>query len=220
MVTASGFSNDMVQQLEKAMEIFERSHPGCIGLFCFDQSSNHQALPPDAPVVRQLTLKDKKVEEYIKSGYFELKGLRYNQDICYPEGQAQFGWQKGMRTILQERQPWDDGLPRLCQRKAAEIHLSQPTQLDICSPCIQSFIVNAILSSGSGYTRKDKRERSATIPSRRLNPDEYDDDVKQWIDAARDSGAVASPVQINTAIRKLLDGGMDRVRHFARLAWC
>ncbi|KAK9327268.1 hypothetical protein V1520DRAFT_349282 [Lipomyces starkeyi] len=35
-------SDDMVQHLARAMEMFENLHPGCVGLFCFDQSRNHQ----------------------------------------------------------------------------------------------------------------------------------------------------------------------------------
>ena len=30
------------------IEIFEAAHPGCQGLFIFDQSSTHASLPPDA----------------------------------------------------------------------------------------------------------------------------------------------------------------------------
>ncbi|KAK9312355.1 hypothetical protein V1524DRAFT_410820, partial [Lipomyces starkeyi] len=41
--------------------------------------------------------------------------------------------------------------------------------------------------------------------------EDYDEDVRQWIEVAKDSEAVASPGQINTAIKKLLDGGMDQV---------
>ncbi|KAK9356601.1 hypothetical protein V1523DRAFT_449307 [Lipomyces doorenjongii] len=112
---------------------FSKSHPpGCVGLFCFDQSSNHQALPPDALAIRKFTLKDKKIKDFIKPGYFEFNGQRYGQEMCYPEGHPKFGWQKGMRTILEERQLWHDKLPRMCQKKAAEIALSQATEC--CRP--------------------------------------------------------------------------------------
>ncbi|KAK9376560.1 uncharacterized protein V1513DRAFT_423499 [Lipomyces chichibuensis] len=138
------------------MEIFEKLHPECIGLFCFDQSSNHQALPPDALVVRKLTLKDKMSKETIKPGYFELDGRRFIQDISYPEGHAKYGWQKGMRTILQERHLSRDDLPRLCKKKAAEINPCEPTkccaahllsqQPDFCSQ--QSRLEIAVRSRG------------------------------------------------------------------------
>ncbi|ODQ74947.1 hypothetical protein LIPSTDRAFT_69090 [Lipomyces starkeyi NRRL Y-11557] len=67
----------MVQQLGSAMETFEK-RPGCIGLFCFDQSSIHRALPPDALAVRKLTLDDKMTNENIKPGYFELNERHAN----------------------------------------------------------------------------------------------------------------------------------------------
>ncbi|KAK9326816.1 hypothetical protein V1520DRAFT_350442 [Lipomyces starkeyi] len=44
----------MAEQLESAIGIFDKLHPGCVGLFCFDQSSNHQALPIDALVTSKL----------------------------------------------------------------------------------------------------------------------------------------------------------------------
>ncbi|KAK9241720.1 hypothetical protein V1506DRAFT_549914 [Lipomyces tetrasporus] len=106
--------------------IFRKVASRLCWLFCFDQSSNHQA--PDALAIRKFTLKDKKMNDPIKAGYFELNGQRYVQEMCYTEGHPKFGWQKGIRTILEERQLWHDKLPRLCQKKAAEIDLSQTAE--------------------------------------------------------------------------------------------
>jgi hypothetical protein len=58
----------MLQQLkEDAIPLFERLHPNCIGVFCFDNSSNHQAYSPDALVATRMTLNEKawpESEEY------------------------------------------------------------------------------------------------------------------------------------------------------------
>jgi hypothetical protein len=38
----------LLAQVERAIEIFEKAHPGCVALFVFDQSSAHASLAPDA----------------------------------------------------------------------------------------------------------------------------------------------------------------------------
>jgi hypothetical protein len=63
-------SDDMVSQLTAGIPIFEKLHPGCVGLFCFDQSSNHQALPSDALLTAKLTLNDKPSISPIVDGYY------------------------------------------------------------------------------------------------------------------------------------------------------
>jgi hypothetical protein len=41
-------TDQLLVQVESAMEIFEAAHPDCQALFVFDQSSAHASLPPDA----------------------------------------------------------------------------------------------------------------------------------------------------------------------------
>jgi hypothetical protein len=38
----------LLKQVSSAITIFEEAHPGCVGLFVFDQSSTHTSLGPDA----------------------------------------------------------------------------------------------------------------------------------------------------------------------------
>ena len=53
-------SADMIKQLkEDAIPLFEALHPDCVGVFLFDQSSNHQAYADDALVASRMTLKEK-----------------------------------------------------------------------------------------------------------------------------------------------------------------
>ena len=40
--------NDVHTQLNHAITIFEILHPGCIGLFLFDNSTGHSKMPDDA----------------------------------------------------------------------------------------------------------------------------------------------------------------------------
>ena len=42
--------------MNRAIPIFEILHPGCIGVFCFDQSTNHNAMAEDALVVTRMNL--------------------------------------------------------------------------------------------------------------------------------------------------------------------
>jgi hypothetical protein len=38
----------LLAQMDKAIDIFDEAHPGCVALFIFDQSSAHASLGPDA----------------------------------------------------------------------------------------------------------------------------------------------------------------------------
>ena len=50
----------MVEQLkDDAIELFELIHPNCVGVFLFDNSSNHSAFAEDALVASRMTLKEK-----------------------------------------------------------------------------------------------------------------------------------------------------------------
>jgi len=42
--------------VQRAIPIFEILHPGCIGIFCFDQSTNHNAMAEDALIVIRMNL--------------------------------------------------------------------------------------------------------------------------------------------------------------------
>ncbi|CAG8828645.1 13195_t:CDS:2, partial [Gigaspora margarita] len=59
-------SEDMVKQLcEKAIPIFNALYSGCIGIFCFDQSTNYNAYALDALMCSRMTLYPK-VEKKFK----------------------------------------------------------------------------------------------------------------------------------------------------------
>ncbi|CAG8675614.1 7579_t:CDS:2, partial [Paraglomus brasilianum] len=58
-IQADGYwkAEHMIEQLmNRAIPIFEIIHPGCIGVFCFDQSTNHNAMAEDALVVTRMNL--------------------------------------------------------------------------------------------------------------------------------------------------------------------
>ena len=66
---------EMLKQLtEDAIPIFEELHPGCVAVFIFDQSSNHNAYADDALVVQRMSKSEKRCEpedKYVfRPGYF------------------------------------------------------------------------------------------------------------------------------------------------------
>ncbi|KAK9326693.1 hypothetical protein V1520DRAFT_350749 [Lipomyces starkeyi] len=104
----------MVAQLMSAIDIIEKVHPGCVAVFCFDQSS-----------ITKLTLNDKPNSVPIVDGLFERDGQIVRQAVIYLENHEKAGQQKGIRTILKERNLWRDGLLLKCKSKPSEMDLSQ-----------------------------------------------------------------------------------------------
>ena len=52
-------NEDVVKQVkERAIPIFERTHPGKVALCMFDNSCNHNAFADDALVVSRMNMKD------------------------------------------------------------------------------------------------------------------------------------------------------------------
>jgi hypothetical protein len=50
-------SDHMLDQLiQRAIPIFEILHPGCVGVFCFDQSTNHNAMAANALIAARMNL--------------------------------------------------------------------------------------------------------------------------------------------------------------------
>ena len=92
-------SEDMVKQLtDKAIPIFEYLHPGCTGLFMFDQSTNHNAYRLDALVASRMTLKPKIEKTYcFKDGYYFKDNTKISQSMFEDrEGVRTF---KGIKTV-------------------------------------------------------------------------------------------------------------------------
>ena len=45
-----------IKLIYKAIPIFEILHPGCIAVFCFDQSTNYNAMAQNALIVTRMNL--------------------------------------------------------------------------------------------------------------------------------------------------------------------
>lgn len=92
-------TEQLLAQVQLAIDIFNHAHPGKIALFIFDNSSAHGSLPPDALKAFEMNMKD--------------GGKRKQHDTIIPIGSPQNGGQaqkmtsngvnRGLRSILEER---------------------------------------------------------------------------------------------------------------------
>lgn len=113
---------DLVKQCkQKAMPIFKVLHPNCDAIFVFDNSANHHAFSPDALVASRLNLKDGGVnlKTIMRDGWFLTSGGERKSQ----PNRNEHGQQKGLRTILEERNLWRDGMKRT---EAVNLLKSQP----------------------------------------------------------------------------------------------
>lgn len=91
---------DLVNQLRKVAPLFSRTHPGCKGLFVFDNSQNHHAAPPDGLSTASMNVSDggKRGNLLMRDGWFIKNGEKIIQKMVDANGVA-----KGLETILMER---------------------------------------------------------------------------------------------------------------------
>lgn len=143
---------DMVNQLkEDAIYVFEKLHPGCVGVFLFDNSSNHGAFADDALVASRMTLnrcvwnnkpynfrdspgvlpngEDQKFFEVVKETHHTLKGKFRQREVKYF---------KGIKAILEERNRW------LCDLNGDpwKLHCGSPEPGIRAMCCARHFLEN------------------------------------------------------------------------------
>ena len=100
---------DVVKQTrEKAIRAFDYLHPGCIGIFTFDCSTNHECLPADALAAAKMNLKPGGAQPVMRNGWFiDDSGTRRTQSMIYLDTDVVLpelvGKPKGMRAVLDER---------------------------------------------------------------------------------------------------------------------
>ena len=124
-------SEHLINQVEtKAIPIFEAIFPNCIGLFAFDNSSNHAAFKSDALVASKMNLKPGGKQPKMKDTVFGSNNQR--QSMVNENGEP-----KGMKQVLIERGLWEEGLHadcQLCKDKIDDI-----TRTDCCARRILSL---------------------------------------------------------------------------------
>ena len=75
-------------------------HPECQALFCFDQSSNHGAMAPDALVASKMNMNPGGKAPQMRDGWW----LRHGEKIL--QSMNENGVPKGMKRVLTERGLW------------------------------------------------------------------------------------------------------------------
>lgn len=133
-------NEDLVKQIrERAIPIFKILHPVSDALFAFDNSQNHHAMAPDALVANRLNLSDGgKNVKLQRDGWYMVDGVKVNHAL-----QTIDGVQKGLKTILVERQLWPD----------SGLTLADARQLLSEQPDFQSqrdWLTETVHNAGSG----------------------------------------------------------------------
>jgi hypothetical protein len=129
-------SDKMLSQVENvAVRIFARAFPGCIGLWAFDNATNHCAYAEDALVVRHMNLKPGGKQKSLRRGYFGEP--RTWQPMTFPgdhhDAQLQ-GKPKGIEQVLRERGLWRDRNP---DGSRFLLHCSKSGDGQQCAPVMQ-----------------------------------------------------------------------------------
>ena len=100
----------MAKQVERMIGKFESLHQGSKGLFCFDQSSNHAAMPEDALVANRMNLNPGgKGVPLMREGWFMQNDVKVPQSMTNDAGEN-----KGIKAVLIERGLWADHLRLDC----------------------------------------------------------------------------------------------------------
>jgi hypothetical protein len=119
-------------------------HPGCIGVFCFDQSTNHNAMAEDALIVTRMNLGSGGVQPRMRNGwYINECGEKYLQSMVFPDDhpvKKLRGQPKGVKIVLQERNLWPKKRVNLvCDRCSGKHADDDSIRLDCCARRILSL---------------------------------------------------------------------------------
>ncbi|CAB4473945.1 unnamed protein product [Rhizophagus irregularis] len=97
--------------VHQAIPIFELLHPGCIGVFCFDQSINHNAMAADALIASKMNLSPGGAQPKMRDGQ-----------------------QKGIKQVLKERNLWStEGIRLMCEQCSGKHDDINPERIDCCA---------------------------------------------------------------------------------------
>ncbi|PKY46319.1 hypothetical protein RhiirA4_320161 [Rhizophagus irregularis] len=135
-------SEHMLDQLvHQAIPIFEILHPGCTGVFCFDQSTNHNAMAGDALVATKMNLSPGGKQPKMRDGwYINEYGEKCIQSMIFPNNHHLKGQPKGIKQVLKERNLWPMREIRLtceqCSGKCDDVNLER---VDCCARRIMSL---------------------------------------------------------------------------------
>lgn len=78
----------MEQYDRLVIPIFEATHPGCQGLFLFDNSKSHGVMAPDALVVSLMNVFPGGAQPHMRDGWYMKEGERVVQRMSFVEGET------------------------------------------------------------------------------------------------------------------------------------
>ena len=128
-------ADHLIAQIKtKDIPLFNRLHPGCIGVFVFDNSTNHGAYAPDALVATKMNLNPGGKQSRLRDGWFIQDGVRIEQPMVFADGTP-----KGLKSVLIERGLWRSDLKRT---PAMQLLAAQPDFLEQRSLVEEEFEAN------------------------------------------------------------------------------
>ncbi|CAJ0762844.1 18952_t:CDS:2 [Entrophospora sp. SA101] len=143
-IEADGYwkSEHMIEQLvNRTIPIFEVLHPGCVGVFCFDQSTNHNAMAEDALIVTRMNLGPAKKQAKLHDGWYTNKeGEKCIQKMVFgDEADIELrGEPKGIQLVLTECGLWPAEKIRLvCDQCSGKME-KDPNRQNCCARRILS----------------------------------------------------------------------------------
>lgn len=161
-------ADHLLAQVKRAVPIFERLYPGCVGEWYFDHSTNHTAYAPDALNAREMNVNPGGQQRVIHDTIIPIDNPHSHlrgkpQQMCFPttlpsnDPHYKFAGQpKGMKVVLQERGLWDE-----------LVRINGGRFVGICSDCKMS------------EKARDQRAREAAAAQ--IGPETED---AEWVDDA------------------------------------
>ena len=121
--------------MHQAIPIFEILHPGCIGVFCFDQSTNHNAMAVDALIATRMNLSPGGVQPKMRDGwYINEHGEKCVQSMIFPDNHQLKEKPKGIKQVLKERNLWPmKGIRLMCEQCSGKHDDANPERSDCCA---------------------------------------------------------------------------------------
>lgn len=128
-------SEQLLQQVKKAVQVFRKAHPNCIGIWLFDNAASHGAFSSDALLASSIALRPGGKQPRMRDGFYG--NPRLAQKMCFPSDHESYpNAPKGAKVILEERNLWRSDLVLDCKSRRGATCNSNGT----C--CARSILAN------------------------------------------------------------------------------